>query len=108
MGVIRTYNEMDWNAIDRIQTRSNQGFLHLFETKVSVVLLKTVSHRDLIVPLTRFERLRLRMKIPFGTITPVFGHVSTDVINVLLPIGATDDVDTKFAVLTVAIHIVII
>ena len=73
-----------------------------------IILLVAILHGDLVVPLTRLEWLGLHVEVALSVVAPVLAHISTDVVDMSLPVGATDHVDAELAVLSIAINILLI
>ena len=111
MSVFRSYNHVNRHLIDRAKAWGNHRCFTLFFGEVWIVLLIAVTHRDLVVPLTALEGLRLSF-LRFDSVsfyfTPFRAQVGTNVFDVLLPVRAIDHVYTKLAVRSIGIHILLV
>lgn len=70
MSVVLTYNQMNRHVVDRVKTWGDHWH-HLLPVAVQrIVLLVTITDRDLIVPFTALERLGLHVEVAFRAFAP--------------------------------------
>ena len=62
----------------------------------------------MVVPFTGLEWLRLHVLISFCALAPVFAHVGANVLDVAVPVWASKYIYAKFAILAVAISILVV